>query len=145
MELPTGAKAVRYNHGDYELGLKNFDKVLPRMEKYLQEKIVVSEVFYDSLDGKTNLTERNIELKSRSTKYNRMDWTDWLVPVSKINKAKKSDKATFIFYYWSLDDSLWVHEYDKEEFDNLCPEIPEWHQYSSPHYYVPFWFFKRVD
>lgn len=143
MELPTGAKSIRYNHTDYQIGLKNFAKALGRMEQYLQEKIVVSNIFYDALDGVTEQTKKNIELKSRSLSYNRMGMETWLVPASKIMKAKASCKPTYIFYYWSRDDSLWVYEVN-DAINDLDPEIPDWHQYGSLHYYVPFWFFKRV-
>ena len=144
MELPPGAKATRYNHHDHQLGLRNLDKVLPRMESYLQESITVSHVFYEALDGVTNDTKKNIELKSRSNDYNRMGMETWLVPASKISKARTSDKPTYIFYYWVRDDSLWVYEVD-QRIEELEPEVPSWHEYGSLHYYVPFWFFKRVD
>jgi len=143
MELPAGAKANRYNHSDYLVGLKNFAKAIGRMEQYLQEKIVVSNVFYEALDGVTEHTKKNIELKSRSQRYSRVDMETWLVPASKIAKAKVSGKPTFIFYYWSQDDSLWVYEVN-DDINDLEPEIPDWHEYGSLHYYIPFLFFKRV-
>jgi len=142
--LPAGANSERYNHHTYELGLKNFEKVLPRMEKFLQEKIIVSNIFYDCLDGKTNLSETNIELKSRSIHYNRAPMVTWLVPASKIKKAAASPNKTIIFYYWARDDSLWYQEFDQKIYDELEIDYPSWHQFGSAHYYVPSCCFKRV-
>lgn len=121
-------------------GLRYEPLILPKIQDFLNDKIVKTSYCYSLLDFDGVYTWS--ELKVRTGRYHYTDECmkeGWLLPACKILRAWQvcDEKDVWFFYLWESDYSLWAMKFDAEYFTTLMPKVPSYHQDKQLHYYVP--------
>lgn len=120
-----------------------------RLEPYFLQKL--SEVTNDTIT-KTSYCFSLLDFEGQTSwselKVRTADWfyTDpkiqeegWLIPACKFLDAawKKSEgKDVFFFYYWALDQSLWMIKFEPTFLMDFLLGIPKDHKDNQLHYFI---------
>ena len=116
----------------HQFGWKLEEKLLPRLEDALGEKLRKTEARFDSSDY---ISETHyIELKCRRFPVLPNSYNTWLLPCCKAVETR--GKELIFFYYFEADDSLWYLYYDKEIFDVYERHSPACHPTRQEHFYT---------
>ena len=109
---------------DVDYGLQNELICQSKIENFFNEKLNKLD-YYNDFDF-TNNNNLLIELKSRRCKIT--DYSDTMISISKINKAKKliknkDKKIVIYFFFYYLQNDLYYWKYDDTidlRIDNCC-------------------------
>ena len=123
---------------DVDYGLQNELICQSKIENCLNQKINKLD-YYNDFDFTNNDNNLLIELKSRRCKIS--DYSDTMIPITKINKAKKliknKDKHIEIyFFFYYLQNDLYYWKFD----DNIILRIDDNCNYRGirkPYTYIP--------
>lgn len=110
-------------------------KLRPSLEHFLHEELEKTSWRYDTFDWVGKQTNRNVELKARTSTYNRQQFNTWLVPACKLGGD--------VFYYWAEDRSLWHLELEGKCLKDLFVNYPSFNP-DQLHAWVPSHWFKRI-
>ena len=110
---------------DVDYGLQNEIICQSKIENFFNEKLQKMD-YYNDFDFTNNNNNLLIELKSRRCKIT--DYSDTMISISKINKAKKiiknkSKNVEIYFFFYYLKNDLYYWKYDEKiilRIDNNC-------------------------
>ena len=110
---------------DIDYGAQNEKICQSKIEKFFNEKLKKLD-YYNDFDFINNNNNLLIELKSRRCKIS--DYSDTMISISKINKAKKliknkDKKIEIYFFFYYLQNQLFYWKYDDKidlRVDNNC-------------------------
>ena len=99
---------------DVDYGLENEILCKSKIEQFFNQKLNKLD-YYNDFDFTNNNNNLLIELKSRRCKIN--DYSDTMISISKINKAKKliknkDKKIEIYFFFYYLKNELYYWKYD---------------------------------
>ena len=134
---------------DVDYGLKNEKICFEKIQNFFNEKneIIVKLDYYNPFDFCNSDNTIMIELKSRRCKIS--DYSDTMISISKINKAKKLIKNKnkniqiyFFFYYLQNDLYYWKYD-DKTDLrvDNNC----NYRGVRKPYSYIPTHLLTKIN
>ena len=112
------------------------------LESELNLTLTKTEDRYDTKDYITSEENHFAELKSRTQKYSRHEFSHWVIPTRKFWDLEKGQKMT-VFYYWEQDNSLWKLEYDYKLFKTFNRGVPDWHY--EVHFWIPAQLWQRCN
>ena len=111
---------------DVDYGLENEKICFEKIQKYFKNDIIKKLDYYNNFDFSNSDNTIMIELKSRRCKIS--DYSDTMISISKINKAKKliknkDKKIEIYFFFYYLQNQLFYWKYDDKidlRVDNNC-------------------------
>ena len=122
---------------DVDYGLENEILCKSKIEQFFNQKLNKLD-YYNDFDFTNNNNNLLIELKSRRCKIT--DYSDTMISISKINKAKKLIKnknkkidVYFFFYYIQNDLYYWKYDDIVLRVDNNC----NYRGIRKPYTYIP--------
>lgn len=110
-------------------------KLRPVLEHVLHEELEKTAWRYDTFDWVGKQTKRQVELKARTTEYNRHQFGTWLVPACKLQGD--------VFYYWAEDRSLWRLVLEGKSLKDVYVNYPSFNP-DQLHAWVPSHWFQRI-
>ena len=123
---------------DVDYGLENEILCQSKIEQFFNQKLNKLD-YYNDFDFTNDNNNLLIELKSRRCFIN--DYSDSMISISKINKAKKLSKnknknIQIYFFFYYIKDELYYWKYDDKiilRIDNNC----NYRNVRKPYAYIP--------
>ena len=111
---------------DVDYGLENEKICYEKIQKYFKNDKIKKLDYYNNFDFSNSDNTIMIELKSRRCKIT--DYSDTMISISKINKAKKLIKnknknIQIYFFFYYIQNDLYYWKYDDKidlRVDNNC-------------------------
>lgn len=116
--------------------------LLDRMQSFLKEPLIKTDNRFAVYDFDSE--KYQVELKCRKDILS-STYSTWLVPAHKLETvASCKEKIPVLFYYFELEDSLFVCFPKDHDQTGWLKEVPKWKQ-SQVHVWIPSTTFTRIN
>ena len=129
----------------HDFGWRMERELGPRLSEILGEGLEKTASRFDTIDFVSPTFQVELKCRRDRNKYGPVSsdtYKSWVVPSTKIEAAKRTDKETVIFYYFEGDSSLWRINHSDVDWSTIDEGVPVWH--TAPHYFIPKKLWKRV-
>lgn len=115
----------------------------PLCEQIIDQPLKKTANEYDTMDFESD--DFWVELKVRSGRYYPSQFSQWLLPYCKIQRAMEEKKTVVFVYYWTATKQMFIIQYDKQVFDGFRVDVPEWKQDKQLQVYVPRELWEEIE
>ena len=123
----------------HKFGWRLETELLDRMQSFLKEPLTKTDNRFAVYDFDSNRYQ--VELKCRKDILS-STYSTWLVPAHKLEAV--TGKIPVLFYYFELEDRLFVCFPKDHDQTNWIKEVPHWKQ-SQVHVWIPSSCFTQIN